>query len=604
MTEITPSINDISIKIATVNGSGSASANNLLAKSIMRMGVPFSTKNLFPSNIQGRPTWYEIRANEKGFVARRNQFDLMVAMNAQTLLEDEKEVKPGGYYLYDNSWPMAQLTRQDINVIGVPISSLCAAHFHVGREAILMKNIVYVGAIAALLAIDLELVKNEVKTIYRGKESLIDKNFAALQLGFDYVVENLSYPLPTKLQKCDLLKNKILIDGNTAAAIGCVYAGATVAAWYPITPSTSLMDAFEKYCKKYRVDPEAKKNNFCFIQAEDEMAAIGITLGAGWNGVRAFTSTSGPGISLMSELIGLGYFAEVPMVIFDIQRGGPSTGLPTRTQQGDILTCAYCSHGDTKHVVLFPHDPRECFEMSLAAFDLAELIQSPVFVLSDLDIGMNAWICDELTFDDNYQHQRGKHLSTDEINTLEKIGRYIDRDGDGICPRLLPGITERGAFLTRGTLHNELGFRTEEPTTYFNFMNRLTKKFETIKSHVPKPIIQYDKKNRHAIIAVGSSDIAIQEVLYLLGEKNIHLNYMRIRAFPFCEEVEDFISQHDTIYVVEQNRDAQLRSLLLLESNATKQQLIAILQYNSMPISTEDVLPQILHHEEGVPCDI
>src|SRR3954462_2465348 len=440
-------INDFAFKIATANGTGSASANGLIMQAIFRMGVPVTGKNVFPSNIQGLPTWYEMRVSGQGYTARTPHFDLMVALNAATYQKDVAEVRSGGWLLYDSTWPLDdKLLRPDLTYLGVPLAEMCNAAFKGVRERILMKNIAYAGALAALLNIDTDVIRVLLKGKFGRKPALMESNQTAVKLGYDYVKANFDCPLPIRLHPLDKTSDAILIDGNTAAALGCVYAGATVAAWYPITPSTSLMDAFRGFCQKYRRDETAQRNRFAIVQAEDELAAIGMVIGAGWAGARAFTSTAGPGISLMNEFIGLSYYAEVPAVIFDVQRTGPSTGMPTRTQQGDLMMCAYASHGDTRHICLYPADPREAFEFAIKAFDLAERFQTPVFVLSDLDIGMNDWVVPKLTWDDRYQPDRGKVLSAEDLEQAKSFFRYLDVDGDGVPYRTLPGTHPKGAF--------------------------------------------------------------------------------------------------------------------------------------------------------------
>src|SRR5210317_2468197 len=494
-------VNDVVIKIATVNGTGSASANGLLMKSIFRMGVPVVGKNYFPSNIQGLPTWYEIRVTGDGYSCRSDRVDIMVAMNAQTYARDLAAVEPGGCLVYDSTWPRSSLlNREDITIIGIPLSKMCNENFEGARARILMKNIAYVGAIAALLAIDLDVIKSLLEETFADKAHLIESNMQAIHLGYDYVMERFPCPLPAHVEKMDKTKGHIVMDGNTAAGLGCVYAGATVGAWYPITPSTSLMDAFRNFCSRYRVDPETGKRTYAIIQAEDELAAIGMVLGASWNGARSFTPTSGPGISLMSEFIGYGYYAEIPAVIFNVQRTGPSTGMPTRTQQSDILSCAYASHGDTKHVLLFPADPYECFTMAPQAFDLADRLQTPVMVLSDLDIGMNDWMVPEFEWDEDYVHDRGKVLSTDDLEEMDAFYRYLDVDGDGIPYRTLPGTHPKGSFFTRGSGHTKYGAYTENASDYQEVIDRLLLKWETARKLVPEPEITYSKFNNAAIL--------------------------------------------------------------------------------------------------------
>ncbi len=589
------SINDVVIKVATVNGTGSASANGLLRKAIFRMGVPVVGKNYFPSNIQGLPTWYEIRVTGDGYCCRSDRVDVMVAMNAQTYARDLAEVEPGGCLVYDSTWPRSKLlNREDIAIVGIPLSRMCNENFEGARARILMKNIAYVGAIAALLAIDLDVIKALLEETFADKAHLIDANMQAINLGYDYVMEKFPCPLPAHVEKMDKTQGHIVVDGNTAAGLGCVYAGATVGAWYPITPSTSLMDAFRNFCSRYRIDPETGKRTYAIIQAEDELAAIGMVLGASWMGARSFTPTSGPGISLMSEFIGFGYYAEIPAVIFNVQRVGPSTGMPTRTQQCDLLSCAYASHGDTKHVLLFPADPAECFTMSPVAFDLAERLQTPVMVLTDLDIGMNDWMVPELEWDDDYVPDRGKVLGADELEKMERFYRYLDVDGDGITYRTFPGAHPKGAYFTRGSGHTKYGAYTEDSADYQEVLDRLLVKWETARTLVPEAEIRYSKFNKAAILTLGSSDGGCKEALDRLAAENVKLNYCRVRAFPFTDAVRDFIDKHDTVYVVEQNRDAQLRTLLVEDIDADKGKLVPILHYSGMPLNAGSVVNGIL----------
>lgn len=588
-------VNDVVIKIATVNGTGSASANGLLRKSIFRMGVPVVGKNYFPSNIQGLPTWYEIRVTGDGYQSRSNRVDVMVAMNAQTYVQDMADVESGGWLIYDSTWSRSQLlNREDITVIGIPFSRLCNEHFDGARARILMKNIAYVGAVAALLNIDLEIITALLEETFAAKAHMIESNIEAIRLGFDYAQENVDCPLSMRVKAIDATSGNIMIDGNTAAGLGCMYAGATVGAWYPITPSTSLMDAFRDFCSRYRIDPESGKNTYCIIQAEDELAAIGMVLGAAWNGARSFTPTSGPGISLMSEFIGFAYYAEIPAVVFDVQRAGPSTGMPTRTQQCDILSCAYASHGDTKHVLLFPADPAECFYTAIEAFDLAERLQTPIIVMSDLDIGMNDWMIPELEWDEDYVPDRGKILGAAELEEMESFHRYLDVDGDGIPYRTLPGVHPKGAYFTRGSGHTKFGAYTEDSAAYQDVIDRLLVKWETARDILPKPDIRYSKFNSTGIITVGSGDGACTEALDRLAKQNIGLNYCRIKAFPFADEVREFIKQHEVVYVVEQNRDAQLRTLLIIDINADQGKLVPLLHYNGMPIHSGFVVDKVL----------
>ncbi len=587
--------NDVVIKIATVNGTGSASANGLLMKAIFRMGIPVVGKNYFPSNIQGLPTWYEIRVSSEGYQARADRIDLMVSMNVQTYSQDMAELVPGGWLLYDSTWPRSKLLdREDINIIGIPLARMCNERFNGVRARILMKNIAYVGALAALLDLDLEVIKGLLEETFAAKKHLVASNLEAIHLGYDYAKENFKCPLPAKVERLDKTKGHILIDGNTAAGLGCVYAGATVGAWYPITPSTSLMDAYRMFCKQFRMDRETNKKKFCVVQAEDELAAIGVVLGATWNGARAFTPTSGPGISLMSEFIGYAYYAEVPAVIFDVQRVGPSTGMPTRTQQCDLLACAYASHGDTKHILLFPSNPEECFYMSVEAFDLADRLQTPVIVMTDLDIGMNDWICPDLKWDDSYQPDKGKVLSAEELESMEKFYRYLDTDGDGIPYRTIPGEHPKGSYFTRGSGHTKYGAYTEDSAEYQEVVDRLLVKWDTARTIVPEAEIEYSKFNKHAILSLGSCDAAVKEALVILKDQGVGINYCRVKAFPFTQSVMDFVEKHERVYVVEQNRDAQLRALLMLDANSDEAKLVSVLHYDGMPINARFVVDRVL----------
>ena len=588
-------VNDFVIRIATVNGTGSASANSLLMKAIFRMGIPVVGKNYFPSNIQGLPTWYEIRVTKDAYLSRSGHIDIMVAMNAQTYNDDLVSVQSGGVFIYDSTWRREELhTRTDVTVLPIPLSKLANDAFTGARTRILMRNVTYVGALAALLEIDLNILKQLLEETFSNKQALIDSNLTAIQIGYDYAREHFDCPLPMRLSHLDQTAGHIMIDGNTAAALGCVYAGATVGSWYPITPSTSLFDAFADFCKRFRTDTESGTQNYCIIQAEDELAAIGMALGAAWNGARAFTSTSGPGISLMSEFLGLAYFTEIPLVLFDIQRVGPSTGMPTRTQQSDILAAAYASHGDTRHVLLFPSDPAECFELSVKAFDLADRLQTPVIVLSDLDIGMNDWPCPELRWDDSYRPDYGKVYRADELRDLERFERYLDVDGDGICYRSLPGDHPQGAYLIRGSGHNQAGAYTERSDEYIEVMDRLRRKFDTAATLVPGPIIERTPNADVAIVSLGSCHGAIQETRDRLAEKGMASDYLRIRAFPFCDDVRAFIDSYPRVFVVEQNRDAQLRSLLMTETGIAAERLVAVLYYGGEPLSSLDIIDVIL----------
>jgi len=587
-------LNDFVVKFANVNGTGSASANALVMKAIFRSGVPVIGKNFFPSNIQGLPTWYEIRVTRDGHMARADRVDLMLAMNSETYARDVREVSPGGFVLYDSTWPRSTLlSREDITVLGVPFARLCNERFEGVRNRILMKNVCYAGAVAALLDIDLEVIRALVGEQYGKKPKLAEANLAAIALGYDYAKAHLPCPLPFRVVPQQSTGGHILIDGNTAAALGCVYAGATVGAWYPITPSTSLMDAFRAFCERLRVDKDTGLRNYVVLQAEDELASIGMVIGASWNGARAFTPTSGPGISLMNEFIGLAYYAEVPCVIFDVQRVGPSTGMPTRTQQCDLLLAAYASHGDTRHVLLFPANPEECFYFAAEAFDLAERLQTPVLVLSDLDIGMNDWMCPDLKWDDAYRPDRGKVLDREQVERLEKFHRFVDRDGDGIPYRTLPGTSAKAAYFTRGSGHNQYGAYTEDSAEYQQVLDRLKRKFEGAKARVPKALLTGPGTHELGIVAIGSSDGAVHEALGRLAQRGYALDYLRVRGFPFGAEVEEFLARHSTVFVVEQNRDAQLKSLLTLETAVDKAKLHSILHYDGMPLGAGFVVQAV-----------
>lgn len=595
-TELSYKVNDFVVRFANVNGTGSASANYLFTKAIFRMGIPVTPKNIFPSNIQGLPTWYEVRVSEKGYLGRREGIDLLVAVNPQSMLNDVAGVKPGGYFLYDNSKLLRnEYIREDVNYIGIPLMEMCNNAFADPRQRQLFKNVIYVGALGALLNIDFKVFEDLLAEQFKGKEKLIAPNVKALQMGADYVRENLKHPLPIRLERRNLIGESILVDGNSACGLGAVYAGATVAAWYPITPSTSVVEAFGNYCNKLRVDKKTGKKNFAIVQAEDELAAIGMAIGANWNGARAFTSTSGPGISLMNEFIGLAYFAEVPVVIINVQRTGPSTGMPTRTQQSDLLLCAYASHGDTKHILLFPSTPKECFEFTADAFDLAEQLQAPVFVMSDLDLGMNDHVSDPFQWDDKRIYKRGKVLSAADLEKVEKFGRYLDVDNDGIPYRTYPAThPTKGSFFTRGSSRNEYAVYTEESAAYQRNMDRLTKKWETSKEMVPPPEL-YHKNNKSdcGIIFFGTSSYATQESVDLLNEQGIVVEALRIKAFPFSKAVSDFIASHKKIFVIEQNRDAQMKSLLKIELNVDTTKLISILNYDGLPITADYILKEI-----------
>ena len=580
-------INDFVVKFANVNGSGSASANEMFAKSILRMGVPVSPRNIFPSNIQGLPTWYEVRVNERGWLGRRGGVDLMVAMNPQTWDADVKEIESGGYLFHDNSKPLPRSKfREDVRAIGMPLTALCNATYDDPRQRQLFKNIMYVGALSQLLRMDVAVIETLIAEQYRGKEKLLDANVRALHLGRDHASGHLD-PIGLEVRHADNVGDRIFIDGNSAAALGCVYGGATVCAWYPITPSSSLAEAFQKYCQKYRVDPVSGRNRHAIIQAEDEIASIGIVTGAGWNGARAFTTTSGPGVSLMNEFIGLAYFAEIPVTIIDVQRGGPSTGMPTRTQQSDILACAYASHGDTKHVLLLPEDPHECFAFAADALDLADRLQTPIFVMTDLDIGMNQRLCKPFVWDDARAYDRGKVLSAEDLDAGKEFARYKDIDGDGIPYRTYPGAhPDKGAYFTRGTSRNPQAQYSERGPDYVYNMQRLLQKFDTAKSLVPQPILsQAEVPARYGALYYGSTSPSMQEAIARLRDDGIALDTMRLRAFPFPESVREFIDGHDAVFVIEQNRDGQLRTLLINEFGIDPARLVAVLHYDGTPIT-------------------
>ncbi len=589
-------VNDFVVKFANVNGSGSASANGMFARSVMRMGVPVAARNIFPSNIQGLPTWYEVRITQAGHLGRRGGVDLMVAMNPQTWDKDVAEVESGGFLFYDSTKPIPRARfRDDITVVGVPLTAMCNEAYELPRERQLFKNIIYVGALAALLGIELEALKSLVAEDFAGRQRLIDANFEALAMGHDYVMKHLP-PLPLQVRQADAVGDRIYVEGNQAAALGAVYGGATVCAWYPITPSTSLAEAFTAYCQDLRVEPETGKARYAIIQAEDEIASIGIVVGAGWNGCRSFTATSGPGISLMTEFIGLSYFAEIPAVIFDVQRGGPSTGMPTRTQQADLLAAAYAGHGDTKHPMLLPADPGECFEMGALAFDLADRLQTTVFVMLDLDIGMNEWLTKPFQWDDSRRLDRGKVMSHDDLEAAkEEFGRYRDVDGDGIPFRTYPGVhPTKGGYFTRGTSRNPYARYSEEGAVYVDNMERLLRKFDTARELVPAPVARPAKrKTRDGVLYYGSTNPAMAEALEMLEAQGRHLDALRVRGFPFSAAVYDFIAAHDRVYLVEQNRDAQMKTLVMTEGGIDASKLISVLHYDGTPITARFIAGQI-----------
>ena len=589
-------INDFVIKFANVNGSGSASANELFAKAILRMGVPVSPRNIFPSNIQGLPTWYEARVCEQGYQGRRGGVDMMVAMNPQTWDADLAEIEAGGYLFYDSTRPIpASRFRADVHVIGVPLTDISNTAYTDPRQRQLFKNIIYVGALSVLLDVESAVFEKLFAEQYRGKELLLDSNVRALHLGRDYVTQHLQAPLGIRVRRSDRVGDQIFTDGNSAAALGCVYGGATVAAWYPITPSSSVPEAFQKYCDKFRVDAATGQNRFAIVQAEDELASIGMVVGAGWNGARAFTATSGPGVSLMTEFIGLAYFAEIPVTIINVQRGGPSTGMPTRTQQSDLLACAYASHGDTKHVMLLPEDPHECFEFAAAALDLADRLQTPIFFMTDLDIGMNQRLCQPFVWDEDRDYDRGKVMTAEELEAGKDFGRYKDVDGDGIPWRTLPGThPSKGSFFTRGTTRDPYARYSERGPDYIYNMERLLRKFATAADLVPQPLQRPAAlPTLVGVLYFGSTSPAMQEALDQLAAEGIAINAMRLRAFPFPASVKEFLDQHRTVFVVEQNRDAQMHSLLVNELSGDPAQLVKVLHYDGTPITARFITDHI-----------
>ena len=588
--------NDFVVKFANVNGSGSASANALFAKSVLRMGIPASSRNIFPSNIQGLPTWYEVRICEAGHLGRRGGVDMMVAMNPETWDEDIAEIEPGGYLLYDSTRDLPQSKfRDDINVIGVPLTEICNRAYTEMRQRQLFKNVIYLGVLSALLDMDVGATEELIGEQFKGRESLIKANLHALHLGRDWALAELDCPIGLRLEKSDKVGDSIFVNGNDTSALGAVYGGATVCAWYPITPSSSLAEAFSAHCHRYRRDPETKQHKFAIVQAEDELASIGMVVGAGWNGARAFTATSGPGISLMQEFIGLAYFAEIPAVIFDIQRGSPSTGMPTRTQQADLLSAAYASHGDTKHVLIFPKDPHEAFTMAADALDLADRLQTPIFVMLDLDIGMNDWLIPPLEWDPARKFDRGKVMTAEELEAGVEFGRYLDVDGDGIPYRTLPGThPRRGAFFTRGTSKDRYARYSEEGHDYVDNMQRLLHKFDTAKRLVPQPEKRAAlEPTKFGVLYFGSTTVAMEEAFAALEARGVHLDAMRLRGFPFADEVMDFIADHERVFVVEQNRDAQMRTLLTTELDIDPARLVPILHYDGTPITARFIVKAI-----------
>lgn len=596
MTPIT-AVNDFVIKFANVNGSGSASANELFAKSILRMGVPVSPRNIFPSNIQGLPTWYEVRVCEDGWLGRRGGVDFMVAMNPQTWDADVAEIEPGGYLFHDSTRPLPRSKfREDVRTLAMPITRICNEVYSDPRQRQLFKNIIYVGALSALLGIDAAAIEALIGEQFKRKPKLYEPNVRALHIGRDYALEHFAdASIGLSVRRADAVGERIFVDGNSAAGLGLVYGGATVCAWYPITPSTSVVEAFDGYCTKFRTDPDTGERRVAIVQAEDEIASIGMVVGAGWNGARAFTATSGPGISLMTEFLGLAYFAEIPATLINVQRGGPSTGMPTRTQQSDLLSCAYASHGDTKHVLLFPQDPAECFEFSAAALDLADRLQTPVFVMSDLDIGMNQRLCEPFSWDDARAHDRGKVMSAAELEAGRDFGRYKDVDGDGIPWRTYPGThPSKGAFFTRGTSRDPYARYSERGADYLYNMERLLQKFDTAKALVPQPILhRATMPATFGAIHFGSTAPAMDEAIVALEAEGLYLDTLRLRAFPFPDSVADFIASHERVFVVEQNRDAQLRSMLVNEFGIDPARLVPTLHYDGTPITARFITATI-----------
>lgn len=593
-------LNDLSIEVATVNGSGSQTANTVLLRAIFQMGIPVSGKNLFPSNIAGLPTWFTIRASKHGYIARRKEIDFLVAMNPETAEEDVRGLDAGAAVVYDERLNLKRL-RDDLVFYPIPFDPLVAPCCPDARLRKLVRNMIYDGVVAKLLGIPMEEIHTALRKQFKKKVKAAELNFNAAKAGYEFAEKNLVKADRNYLERMDETRGKIIIDGNSAAALGSVFAGCTVLTWYPITPSSSLAEAVIEYMKRYRIDPATGKATFAIVQAEDELAAIGMVMGAGWAGARAMTTTSGPGISLMAEFVGLGYYVEIPAVIFDVQRVGPSTGLPTRTSQGDILKTAVLSHGDTKHLLLFPCSVEECFTMGIEAFDLAEEFQTPVFVMMDLDLGMNNWMSDPFPYPEK-PISRGKVLSVEDLNRLGHFERYRDVDGDGVGYRTLPGTRHPAAgYFARGSGHNEKAIYSERPNDYANNMDRLAHKFETARQRVPGPLIQKGRGHAVGILAYGTSHWAVVESLdQLKQEAGIEAGYCRLRAFPFNDQVKDFIRQHERIYVVEQNRDGQMHSLLRMEIDADDvKKLRSVRHYNGIPIDARSITDSIVSQEEN-----
>ncbi len=600
MIDVKTLVNDFVVRFANTNGTGSASANNMFAKAILRMGIPVSAKNIFPSNIQGMPTWYEVRVSEKNYLGRRGgKSEMVVAMNAQSIDADVNSVMAGGYFLYDSSKNLPdRLIREDINYLGIPISNICLKEYSDPRQRQLFKNVIYVGALAASLNMDFTVLKGLVRDQFKGKEKLITPNIYALELGYQYANKHFMCPLAIQVQGRDLAKNRIMVDGNTASGLGAVYGGATVVGWYPITPSTSVIEKFASYCNRLRIDPASGKKNYAIVQVEDELAAIGVAIGAGWNGARAFTATSGPGVSLMTEFLGLAYFTEIPMVLINVQRAGPSTGMPTRTQQSDILSCAYASHGDTKQILLFPANPTECFEMGAQAFDIADQCQTPVIIMSDLDLGMNDHLTDEFVWQDSHAYQKGKILNREQLDELQAYGRYLDVDSDGICYRTVPGThPEKGAYFNRGTSRDHYARYTEKPEHYVDNVDRLSQKFKTAVNYLPKPEINQDKKKAQiALLYFGTTSQPMNEAIDELNSQGITADTLRIKAFPFHYDIAAFIQAYKEVFVIEQNRDGQMKTLLVNELQLEPKKLISILNYDGLSMTSYQVVQGVLRH--------
>ncbi len=596
-------INDFVVRFANVNGTGSASANLLFCKAIFRMGVPVTPKNIFPSNIQGLPTWYEVRVSEKGYLGRRDGIDLMVAVNAQSMEADIKSVRTGGYLLYDSSKKLPDhFIRDDIHFIPIPLMEICNETYTDARLRLLFKNIIYVGAIAELMQFDFTVFESLLGDQFKGKEKLIAPNLNALKLGSDFIKANYKGTFDLKVERRDLLKDAIMTDGNSACGLGAIYGGATFAAWYPITPSTSVVEGFMDYADEFREEKETGKRKVAIIQAEDELAAIGMVIGANWNGARAFTATSGPGLSLMNEFIGLAYFAEIPLVLIDVQRTGPSTGMPTRTQQSDILEAAYASHGDTRHILLFPSTPKECFDFTATAFDLAEQLQTPVIIMTDLDLGMNDHVSPPFSWDDSKDYKRGKVLDYDALESIQKFGRYLDVDNDGIPYRTIPGThPTKGSFFTRGTSRDEYAVYTENSEAYQRNMDRLVKKWFTAREYVPSSqLYQKQHSSEYGILFFGTSQYAAEEAMDMLKEEKISIDGLRIKSFPFDQIAINFLHDHKHIFVVEQNRDAQMKSLIMIELGISSEKLISVLNYDGLPVTATNIVHQITHSLERV----